>query len=72
MHNIPLGMMNKAYGEKLGKAITEVLDIDIGKNGVGGGPFNRIKVWVNITKPLSCGSLINPTGNPLCSSFKYE
>lgn len=31
MFNFPLGMMNKSYGEFLGVAIGEVLDVDVNK-----------------------------------------
>lgn len=43
--------MNKFYREKLGKAIGEVIDTNVDRDGVGWGPFLRIKVWVDITKP---------------------
>lgn len=35
MFNLPLGMMNKSYGEILGVAIGEVLDVDVDKDRLG-------------------------------------
>lgn len=72
MHNISFGMMNKVYGKSLEKLIGEIIKIDVDKNGVGWGPFLRVKIWVDITKALLQGSLINPLGKPLWIVFKYE
>lgn len=44
MHNVSFGMMNKFYGKNLGKAIGEILDIDVDKDRVGWGPILRINV----------------------------
>lgn len=43
LHNIPLGMMNRAYGEKIGNIICENLDIDVDQDGLGRGPYLRVK-----------------------------
>lgn len=53
LHNIPLGMMNRVYGEKLEKIIGEILDIDVDLDAIGWGPYLIIKTWVDITKPSS-------------------
>lgn len=39
LHNIPFGMMNKVYRERLGKLIGEIIDFDVDKDGVGWGAF---------------------------------
>lgn len=67
IHNLPYGMMNKVYGALLGKAIGEVIEIDVDKDGVGWG-----LVWVDITKPLLRDSLIQASNQPLWIPFKYE
>lgn len=50
----------------------EVIEIDVDKDGLGWGPFLRVRVWVNITKPLSRGTLLKQEGTPIQISFKYE
>lgn len=35
LHNIPLSMMNHTYGEKIGKIIGEILDIDVDQDDMG-------------------------------------
>lgn len=72
MFSLPLGMMNQAYREKLQKTINEVLDVNVDKEGMGWGPYLKIKVWVNIFKHLIRGSLINLAGNQLWISLKCE
>lgn len=59
-------------GKILGKAIGEVIECEVDSDGLGWGPFLRIKVWVDITKPLIQGSLISNQGNPLWIAFKYK
>lgn len=39
MDNIYFGMMNKVYGELLGKRIGEIMDINVDRDGIGWGPF---------------------------------
>lgn len=50
----------------------DIIDINVDKDGVGWGPFLKIKVWVDITRPLVRGGLIHYLGNPLWIAFKYE
>lgn len=58
-----MGMMNRVYREDLGKAIGEVMELDIDKDSIGWGPYLRIKFWFNISKPLIRCKLINFVGN---------
>lgn len=52
-------MMNNVYGKDLGKVIGgEVIELDVDKDGNSWGPYLRIRVWVNLLKPLICGKLI--------------
>lgn len=44
MHNIPFTMMNRYYGKILGKAIGEIIEVDVDKDGAGWGPYLRVKV----------------------------
>lgn len=43
----------------------EVIEIDVDKDGLGWGPFLKVRVWVNITKPLPRGTLLKQEGTPI-------
>lgn len=45
MHNLPFRMMNSLYGEKLEKAIGEIIEVDVDKDGASWDAFLRVKVW---------------------------
>lgn len=64
LHDLPMGIMTKVYGERLGKSIGEIKEVDVDKDGLGWRPYLRIKVWVDISKPLIHGRfLINVLDN---------
>lgn len=44
--------MNRINGEILEKERGEIIVVDVDKNGASWGPYLRVKIWVNITKPL--------------------
>lgn len=72
MFNLPLGMMNRTYCELLGMTIDEVLDVDVDKDSLGWGPFLRVRVWVDISKPLLRGNLLTIGKFQSWISFKHE
>lgn len=56
-------MMNSFYGRKIGARIGWVEDIDVDSDGMGWGPCLRLKVWIDLIKPLMRGTLISNEGN---------
>lgn len=48
------------------------MEIDVDRDGVGCGPYLRVRVWVDSTKPLIRSNLINSFEQPLWIAFKYE
>lgn len=72
LNNIPFGMINKFYGKRIGKSIGKIIDYVVDKDGVGWDAFLRLKIWVDITKPLVRGCLIQNQDKPLWISFKYK
>ncbi|KAL5757093.1 hypothetical protein ACOSQ2_021839 [Xanthoceras sorbifolium] len=52
IHNIPLICMTKQIGFQLGQHIGTVKEIDVGSSGDYFGKFLRIRVCVDIQKPL--------------------
>lgn len=57
-----MGMMNSCYGKELGKYIGEVIELDVDYDGIGWGPYLRVKVWLNISRLILRGKLINFVG----------
>lgn len=43
MHNIPFTMINRYYGEILGKAIGEIIEVDVDKENAGWALTFRLK-----------------------------
>lgn len=54
-------MMNIYFGEELGKLVGEVIELDVDNEGIGWGPYLRVKDRIDISKPLIRGKLINFT-----------
>lgn len=72
MHDAPLSMMNSFYEEELGKAIGEVIELDVDNEGIGWGSYLRVKVWLDISRLILKGKLINFARTQAWLSFKYE
>lgn len=51
-HNIPLACMHEELLRKLGKLTGTLLEMDKGDNGVVMGNYARLRVFIDITKPL--------------------
>ncbi|KAM0853898.1 hypothetical protein ACQ4PT_050760 [Festuca glaucescens] len=71
---LPLGKMNKATGEMIGEKIGEWLEADVGEDDFASGEVLRIKVRIDITKPLMRGMMIQvgEDGRNKWCPFEYE
>jgi hypothetical protein len=72
VHEMPLTYMNREAGLRIGQSIGIVDDVDVTGDGVGWGRCLRIKVYINLTKPLERGRALVINGKSLWVSFKYE
>ena len=72
IHDVPIRFMNKTVAEKLCEVVGEVCkNIDEGETD--GGSFLRMKVTIDISKPLYRGRRISLSqGEQSWVSFKYE
>jgi hypothetical protein len=59
---MPLGMMNKRVREMIGDLIGEVLDVDVDDQEMVIGQFLRVKVRLDIKKPLMRGVTLDMGG----------
>lgn len=55
LHNIPLAGMIKEYGELIAFGIGKVLTVEVDHEGKGWGRCLRVRMEVDITKPLARG-----------------
>jgi hypothetical protein len=62
--SLPLGDMNRATGEILGAEIGDFLEVDVGDDGVAPGQYLRVKVRIDITKPLMRGITLDLEDEP--------
>lgn len=72
MHDLPLRCMTRDVGQSIGESVGVVEMIDVNKDGVGWGKYLRVKVLVDLTKPLAKGRVLNLPEKKLWISFQYE
>jgi hypothetical protein len=71
-HDMPLICMNKNVGTKIGNSMGELLEVDVAGDGMGWGSYLRLRVNIDITKPLERGRALNLNGKTSWVEFKYE
>ncbi len=71
--DLPLYHMTKEIGELIGKAMGGHIETEVTEDGVGWGKYLRVKIRIDISKPLLRKKRIAFVGiDPLWVSFKYE
>jgi hypothetical protein len=66
--------MNKATAEMIGEKVGEWIEADVGEDDFAAGEYLRIKVRINIMKPLMRGMMIQlgEEGRNKWCPFRYE
>lgn len=72
LHILPIMCMNHFYGELIGENIGKVLKVDVKEEDIGWGHFLRVRVEIQLAKPLACGRLIKVKGDSLWIPLNYE
>jgi hypothetical protein len=72
IHDMPLLCMTKGIGSKIGASLGELEDVDVAEDGVGWGQCLRIRVSINLSKPLERGRALVFGGKSHWVAFKYE
>jgi hypothetical protein len=72
VHDMPLICMTKGVGEKIGESLGILEDVDVAGDGAGWGRCLRIRVSIDVTKPLERGRALNLGGKTSWVNFKYE
>jgi hypothetical protein len=55
MYNLPLACVSKAMGCRIGASVGEMEEVDVDEEGVGWGKFFRVRILLDLSKPLSRG-----------------
>lgn len=64
--------MNRVYGEKIGRSMGKVEAVDVDEKDIGWGHCMRIKIYIDLTRPLARGTSATVKGEKHWVSFKYE
>ncbi|XP_059429320.1 uncharacterized protein LOC132163147 [Corylus avellana] len=72
VHDMPLICMNKNIGTKIGRSLGELEEVDVAGDGMGWGSCLRLRVNIDITKPLDRGRALKLEGKSSWVEFKYE
>ena len=65
--------MNKDVGGRVANEIGELITVDVSQNGLAWGPFLRIRVNIDITKPLTRAKMMRIEGLDVgWIYFQYE
>jgi hypothetical protein len=72
IYDLPLACMGKEIGRQLGTAIGEVLLVETDEKGAAWGEFLRVRVMVDLTKPLLRGRRLKIQGKSFWVRFQYE
>ncbi|XP_050229503.1 uncharacterized protein LOC126678651 [Mercurialis annua] len=74
IHGLPLICLNKEAGRSLGSQIGVVEEVDLGASGDCLGKYLRVKIKVNITKPLKRGLKVqvDKDSKMVVTALRYE
>jgi len=71
---LPFGLMTLETGEEIGNRVGKAIEVDTDDEGCAIGKYLRIKVWLDIRKPLLWGVTmeIGPDGKTQWCPLQYE
>jgi len=72
MYNLPLACMGKAAGQKIGASVGVVEAVDVHDDDPGWGKYLRVKIRLDLSKPLSRGRMLHIQDRSIWIAFKYE
>jgi hypothetical protein len=72
MFNLPLACMGKEVGFQIGSTMGTVTEVETDDDGVGWGKYLRVRINLDLTKPLARGRTINLFGKKVLITFQYK
>ncbi len=64
--------MGKDTGQKIGALVGLVEEVDVNDDEPGWGEYLRVKVMVDLSKPLARGRMLHVQNRSIWIAFKYE
>ncbi|CAI9761214.1 unnamed protein product [Fraxinus pennsylvanica] len=71
-HNLPFAGMSRETGIKLGSSMGNVEDVEVDEDDVGWGSSLRVKIALNLRKPLARGRMVMLEGVKTWVPIQYE
>ena len=72
MSNLPLTCMSLIVGQQIGSSMGHVEEVDVDDSGMGWGEYLRVKINLDLRKPLMKGRMLKINGSSTLVSFQYE
>jgi hypothetical protein len=72
MSNLPLACMSKEMGTRIGSTMGVVEEVEVDEDGVGWEEYLRVRIVLDLTKPLSRGRFLHIREKAIWITFKYE
>ncbi|XP_059457696.1 uncharacterized protein LOC132187382 [Corylus avellana] len=72
MFNLPLACMGQAVGFQIGSTMGMVEEVETDDEGIGWGKYLRVRVKMDLTKPIPRGRRITLLGNTVWVPFQFE
>jgi hypothetical protein len=72
MIGLPLACMNLTVGHQIGSSMGQVEEVDVDDGGMGWGEFLRVKITLDLQKPLMRGRMLKINGSTTLVKFQYE
>lgn len=72
MFGLLLACMSQAVGATIGATVRVVEEVDTDDEGIGWGEFLRVRIRMDLSKPLARGRSLKLFGKTVWVTFKYE
>jgi hypothetical protein len=64
--------MYQTVGWQIGASVGVVEEVDVDEDGVGWGEYLRVRILLDLSKPLSRGRVLKLKGKYIWVPFQYE
>jgi hypothetical protein len=72
MYDLPLACMSREMGMRIGSSVGEVEEVEVDEDGVGWGEYLRVRIVLDLSKPISRGRILHVRDKQYWITFKYE
>lgn len=72
MYGLPLACMNLTVGQQIGSAMGHVEEVDVDEEGMEWGESLKVKINLDLQKPLMRGRMLKINGSSMLIKFQYE